>query len=117
MTIVTITYTIYLLLSVAITVSVARTLFHQGRVFLIDVFLGNTTLADAVNRLLVVGFYLVNLAGVLFNIHLGDQVTDATTSLDFLSSRIGSVLLVLGLMHFFNLIVLTAVHRRALRQL
>lgn len=117
MTIVTITYAIYLLLSVAITVSVARTLFQHGRVFLIGVFLGNTTLADAVNRLLVVGFYLVNLAGVLFNMHFGARVTDGTTSLDFLSSRIGSVLVVLGLMHFFNLVVLTAVHRRALRQL
>ncbi|MDQ3266018.1 MAG: hypothetical protein M3Y59_20590 [Myxococcota bacterium] len=55
------TYLAYLVISIGITVWVARTLQQNGRVFLVDAFLGKETLADSVNHLLVVGFYLVNL--------------------------------------------------------
>ena len=58
------TYLIYLALSIALTIWVARTLHKNGRVFLVDVFHGNETLADSVNHLLVVGFYLVNIGFV-----------------------------------------------------
>jgi hypothetical protein len=105
------TYAVYLGLSTTITVWVAETLARHGRVFLIDVFDGNVARADAVNRLLVVGFYLLNLAGVLFNLAFGSSVATPVESVNFLSSKIGLVLTVLGAMHFFNLIVLTAIRR------
>ncbi len=111
MTIVVWTYAAYLCVSATITVWVAETLSRHGRVFLIDVFQGNAALADAVNRLLVVGFYLMNLAGVLFNLRVGSSVATPVESVNFLSSKIGLVLTVLGTMHFFNLIVLTAIRR------
>ena len=53
---------IYLAVSIALTVWVARTLFRNGGVFLADGFEGRAEPADSVNRLLVVGFYLVNPA-------------------------------------------------------
>ncbi|CAM5596905.1 hypothetical protein STENM327S_00915 [Streptomyces tendae] len=59
-----IAYVIYLAVSIGLTVWVARTLSRNGRVFLADVLHGNEKLADAVNHLLVVGFYLVNLGFV-----------------------------------------------------
>ena len=110
MTIVVWTYAVYLILSATITVWVAETLARHGRVFLIDVFHGNEARADAVNRLLVVGFYLVNLAGVLFNLTFSGSVITVMDGIHFLSSKIGLVLTVLGAMHFFNLIVLLAIH-------
>ncbi|HKF94777.1 MAG TPA: hypothetical protein VKB96_09275, partial [Gammaproteobacteria bacterium] len=59
-----ITYLLYLAISIALTVWVAQTLFKNGRLFLVDVFHGNEALADSVNHLLVVGFYLINLGYV-----------------------------------------------------
>ena len=59
-----ITYAAYLVISVFLTVWVARTLHKNGRVFLIEVFGGEEALADSVNHLLVVGFYLINFGGV-----------------------------------------------------
>ena len=56
-----VTYAMYLILSIALTIWVARTLFKNGRIFLVDVFRGNEAIADSVNQLLVVGFYLINL--------------------------------------------------------
>jgi hypothetical protein len=108
-----VTYLVYLALSVALTVWVARTLFRGGRIFLVDVFRGNAELADSVNRLLVVGFYLVNLGYVSLALKLSEEVKDARGSIEALSVKVGLVLLVLGGMHFFNLYVLATVRRRA----
>lgn len=112
MTIVVGTYIAYLSISTAITVWVGSTLFHHGRVFLLQVFTGSEARADAVNRLLMVGFYLTNLAVVLFNLKACGLVTTPVESLNFLTSKIGLVLSVLGLMHFINLIVLGVAYRR-----
>ena len=108
-----VTYLVYLMLSVGLTVWVARTLHKNGRVFLVDVFHGNESLADSVNHLLVVGFYLINFGYVTLALKIGWAVTDARASIEALSWKIGLVLLVLGAMHFFNLLVFSRIRQRA----
>jgi hypothetical protein len=108
------TYLAYLAISLGLTVWVARTLHKNGRIFLVDSFLGNEPLADSVNRLLVVGFYLVNIGFVTLALRYGDRATDAQTALEILSSKVGLVLVVLGAMHFFNLYVFSKLRRRAI---
>src|ERR1051326_4217549 len=107
------TYLVYLAISIALTVWVARTLHKNGRIFLVDSFLGNEPLADSVNHLLVVGFYLVNVGFVTLALKYGDKATDAQTALEILSSKVGLVLVVLGVMHFFNLYVFAKLRRRS----
>jgi len=109
------TYLAYLGISVALTVWVARTLHKNGRIFLVDSFLGNEPLADSVNHLLVVGFYLINIGFVTLALKYGDKATDAQTALEILSSKVGLVLVVLGVMHFFNLYVFAKLRRRAIQ--
>ena len=97
------TYLVYLALSIPLTIWVARTLFKNGRIFLVDVFQGNEALADSVNHLLVVGFYLINLGYVSLMLKISDPVQNAQQSIEALAGKMGLVLLVLGAMHFFNL--------------
>lgn len=107
------TYVGYLLVSVALTVWVARTLSKNGRVFLVDAFGGNTELADSVNHLLVVGFYLINIGYVTLALKYGIKPTDLATAIETLSTKVGLVLLVLGGMHFFNLFLFSKMRRKA----
>lgn len=107
------TYLIYLAISIGLTVWVARTLHKNGRVFLVDVFHGNEALADSVNHLLVVGFYLINLGYVSLALKLGYTLESAEQSIEALSVKIGMVLLVLGGMHLFNLFVFSRMRRRS----
>jgi len=99
---------------VALTVWVARTLHRNGRVFLVDCFRGNTEMADSVNHLLVVGFYLINIGYVALALKYGNRAGNPATALETLSTKIGLVLLVLGVMHFFNLYVFTKMRKRAM---
>ncbi|ROQ66611.1 hypothetical protein EDD93_1019 [Streptomyces sp. 840.1] len=109
-------YVIYLLISVALTIWVARTLSRNGKVFLADVLHGNEKLADAVNHLLVVGFYLVNLGFVTLYLKNSEEVTDARALFDALSLKVGVVLLVLGVMHLGNVYVLNRIRRRGMME-
>ena len=108
------TYLAYLAISIALTVWVARTLHKNGRIFLVDSFLGNEPLADSVNHLLVVGFYLINIGFVSLALKYGNKAVDVQSALEILSSKVGLVLLVLGVMHFFNLYVFARLRRRGL---
>jgi hypothetical protein len=108
-----ITYLLYLLFSVPLTIWVARTLSRYGRIFLVDVFHGNEDFADAVNRLLVVGFYLVNLGFVTLFLRTGDTVLDARGLIEQLSVKLGVVMVVLGLLHLVNVSVFNAIRRRS----
>ncbi|QMU79604.1 hypothetical protein GXW83_31755 [Streptacidiphilus sp. PB12-B1b] len=113
-----VTYVVYLALSIGLTVWVARTLSRSGRVFLADVLQGSEKLADAVNHLLVVGFYLVNLGFVALWLRGGDtDVADTRSISTALSVKIGTVLLVLGLLHLCNVYVLSRIRRRGLMEL
>jgi hypothetical protein len=107
------TYTIYLAVSVALTVWVARTLHRNGRVFLVDAFHGNETLADSVNHLLVVGFYLINIGYVTLALKYGAKPHNVQEAIEFLSTKVGLVLVVLGVMHFGNLLTFSRMRRRA----
>ena len=95
----------YLVISVGMTIWVAKTLHKNGRVFLVDAFRGNEALADSVNHLLVVGFYLVNLGFVSLALKEQTRPEEFAAVLEHLSAKVGFVLLVLGGMHFFNLAV------------
>jgi hypothetical protein len=107
------TYITYLLISVTVTVWVARTLHKNGRIFLVDSFHGNAALADSVNHLLVVGFYLINVGFVALALRTGARAQSLEQAIEILSTKIGIVLLVLGVMHFFNIRVISTMRRRA----
>lgn len=106
------TYLIYLLISTGLTVIVGRALSRSGREFLLEVFDGNTALAEAVNRLLVVGFYLLNLGFVTLTMQTSGNIDGARQGLQLLSVKIGEVLLALGALHFANLVIFARVRSR-----
>ena len=113
MNIVVSTYLVYLAISIALTIWVAHTLHKNGRIFLVDVFHGNEALADSVNHLLVVGFYLINMGYVTMALKLGYAINNTQEGIEALSVKIGMVLIVLGGMHFFNLFVFSRMRRRS----
>lgn len=107
-------YFSYLAISIVLTVWVARTLHSSGRVFLLDAFHGNAELADSVNKLLVVGFYLINIGYIALALKTTVPLTDFRQVIELESMKLGVVLLILGGMHFFNMFVLARMRRRSL---
>lgn len=108
-TTIVVTYLVYLLISVALTVWVARTLHKRGAIFLVDAFQGNAELAASVNHLLVVGFYLINIGFVSLALKSNAVIGNSRAAIEMLSDKLGFVLVTLGGMHFFNLYVFSRI--------
>jgi len=106
-------YLTYLAICLTVTVGVARTLHKNGKVFLVDAFHGNSELADSVNHLLVVGFYLINIGFVTIALRATETLNSLRSAIELVSDKVGLVLLVLGFMHFFNLFVFSRIRKRA----
>lgn len=106
-------YLAYVAISIGLCVWVGRTLHRNGRPFLVDVF-HRPELADSVNHLLVVGFYLVNFGYMSLALKVATPPHTPTEAVETLSWKVGLVLVVLGAMHFFNLFVFSRIraHKR-----
>lgn len=100
-----ITYLAYIAISILLIFWVGRTLFTHGRIFLIEIF-ETTEIADAINKLLLVGFYLINMGYMVYNLKIRASVVDLRECIEMLSIKLGIIILVLGAMHFFNIFVL-----------
>jgi hypothetical protein len=105
-------YFSYLAITVVLTIWVARTLYRSGRIFLLDAFHGNAELADSVNHLLVVGFYLINLGYIALALRTSSELLTFREVIELESAKIGVVMLILGAMHFFNILVLARMRMR-----
>ncbi|WP_324676086.1 hypothetical protein [Hymenobacter sp. GOD-10R] len=106
-------YGAYLPITVLLTVWVARTLFTNGRTFLVDIFHGNEALADSVNKLLITGFYLINVGYATLTLRSTAEVHSYQQTVETLSVKVGTIILILGAMHFFNLYVFYKLRNRA----
>lgn len=112
----TLTYLLYLSVSVTLTIWVANTLHSNGRIFLLDAFHGNQDMADSVNQLLKVGFYLVNIGFVALFLNVGNPPETFAGMIKSLASQLGVVMLVLGGMHFFNMRNIAGMRSKALHK-
>ena len=111
-----ITYSFYLFITIALTIWVARTLFKNGKVFLIDIFHGNKELADSVNNLLLVGFYLINIGYAVYTLQVTHNIANVQQVIENLSLKIGLIILILGGMHFFNLYIFFTLRKKATQE-
>ena len=111
-----ITYSLYLVITIALTIWVARTLFKNGKVFLIDIFHGNKELADSVNNLLLVGFYLINIGYAVYTLQVTGGIVNTQEIIEKLSLKIGLIILILGAMHFFNLYIFFTLRKKATQE-
>jgi len=110
------TYALYLSISLAVTIWVGTTLFRNGRIFLVDAFSGNGQMADSVNQLLRIGFYLLNIGFIGLFLNTGDTPDTAGQMIKQLSWQLGVVMLVIGVVHLFNMRNISGMRSRALNR-
>jgi hypothetical protein len=105
-------YTAYLAVSIGLTVVVASALSRSGQVFLAHMFGGDGGMAGAVNRMLVVGFYLLSLGYVALTVRTSGHIRGPGQVIGVLSAKVGEELLVLGALYLFNIALFARFRRR-----
>jgi hypothetical protein len=97
-------YAVYAVVAVGLVVYLARTLRRNGAVFLVDVF-DDDRLAESVNHLLVIGFYLLNMGYAFLLYQLDPSYRSLTHAFNQLVVKLGWLLLSLGVIHLANMFV------------
>ena len=126
-----IAYLIYLPVTMALTLYVARILFKNARVFMMDIFNGRAEIADSTNRLFEVGFYLLNIGFAFWVMQIdqgeyehvtmeGEQITMFSHLLDtnqelveVLAGKLGGFAIYLGITLFLHLFLFFRGKRKA----
>ena len=105
LTMVVIAYAIYLPTVVFLTYYVAKTLFKNAQIFMMDIFRGRAEIANSTNQLFRLGFYLLNLGFALLILKLSYYGNDLTMQevIELLSAKIGGFSIYLGVMLLLNL--------------
>lgn len=105
-------YCVYLGACAILIAGLGWTFHRAGRVFLTDAFAGNTMLVDAVARLLDIGFYLVSVGYVALTYSTMFPTMDLGWVLKIVSMKIGGLMLLLGVAHLINLLLLALFRQR-----
>tara|TARA_Y100000766_G_C18844501_1_gene574977 strand:- start:198 stop:569 length:372 start_codon:yes stop_codon:yes gene_type:complete len=94
-----ITYLTYLPIVLLMTFLVAKILFKNSIIFILDIFKGRKEIAIPTNRLLEIGFYLLNIGTAL--LILKTKAIETTQQMvEILSLKIGGFSIYLGIMLF-----------------
>ena len=109
-------YLAYLGICVAIATWVARTLRQYGTVFITDGKNEPNPLVDAQTRLLIVGFNLIVLGATSYALKMGGEAVDARTAIEVLSTKVGGIVVVIGLMHFGMVGIFSGMRDTAIRR-
>jgi len=110
-----VTYIIYTAAAIGLTIGLARTLSRNGAVFLRGMFEDNPDMATAINSLLTVGFYMLNL-GYAFLIFRSEDAATTIEATENLVTKLGLLLASLGVIHFLNMTVFWKLHKSAERK-
>ena len=106
-------YAIYLPIVFFLTFYVSRTLFRNGKIFMLDIFKGREEIAFATNKLFETGFYLLNLGFALMILEMSIAEDTYQNLIENLSYKIGGFSIYLGIMLFFNMYLFFRGKRKA----
>lgn len=106
-------YMIYLPVAMALTLYVARTLFRNARVFMMDIFNGRAEIADSTNRLFEVGFYLLNIGFALWVMEIHYVIDNHQGLVEALAGKLGGFAIYLGITLFVHLFLFFRGKRKA----
>jgi len=109
-----ITYIIYLLISFYITISVGWMCYQNGRVYLKNIFSHHPNWVTPINKLLLMGYYLINLGYITFNLNDWENIVTPLMMVDGLLFKLGYLLVALGVLHYFNIWVLAQLSRKSM---
>ncbi|HWI90685.1 MAG TPA: hypothetical protein VNT20_05380 [Flavisolibacter sp.] len=99
-------YVVFLSLIIFIIVYVGRYFYSNGRIFIIALFNGHVALADQVNKLLLIAYYLFNIGYAFLKLKQWERITNWEMMFSSLATKIGILIFILALTHYFNMLVI-----------
>jgi len=108
----TLAYIIYLLITYLVTVHVGLAFYRNGRVYILNLLVGDEALTDSINKILLTGYYLLNLGYAAVMISFWETIETYAELIASIGIMTGRILITLGIIHFFNMAVIYFISKR-----
>lgn len=105
-------YIIYGIITFYITVKVGWICYKNG-IHFIQLELQDEQIAQSVNKLLLVGYYLLNLGYALSMIYTWNTIHNQLELISALSYRTAYIILGLGCLHYFNIAMIALLRKKS----
>ena len=99
-------YFVFITLVSFIIIYVGRYFYTNGRVFIVSLLHDNVPLADNINRLLLVGYYLVNIGYAFIKLKQWPKIDAVATWFSSLATNMATLILILALLHYMNMLII-----------
>lgn len=97
--------TTYLLIGIPAIVWVGLDLYKNGLSLIVNLY-QDLELSKTINKLLLVGYYLVNIGYLALTVAVPRGEIPVSEGLEIIAGKLGLILLILGLLHLNNIVVL-----------
>jgi hypothetical protein len=104
-------YSIYITVIMYITVFIGKKFHTNGRVFLHEILIDHS-ICEAVNNILLVAYYLLNIGNAIIMLKTWPQIESAGELIEVTSVNIGQIVLLLAGIHFVNIALLLMGRKR-----
>jgi hypothetical protein len=114
-----IAYIIFLGLISFITFKVGWIFYKNGEVYLKMLFPKDQHLIQPINRLMLIGYYLLNIGYAAVSLHFWEPVVNLLDVFSAVSTYSAIIILFLAIMHYFNMfwMLIYAKHRNRIKEL
>lgn len=99
-------YIIYLAMMVFIIVYVGKRFFTHGRIFIHSFFPANPSLADQLNKTLLIAYYLFNIGYAFIQLKYWEKVNTIQILFSTIAIKMATLIMILAITHYFNMTVI-----------
>ncbi len=98
-------YFIYFTLTIPVIVFVGWKCYKIGKIYLLDV-LKDDEICNSVNKLLLIGYYLLNLGYIAISISSWGNINTFSEIIEIVFTKISVILMLIALFHYINIAAL-----------
>lgn len=100
-------YIIYLGLTSIIILKVGKLCYDNGNIFVSQLIPNHEELCHQINKMLLVGYYLLNLGYCAMTIISWEKIQTINQLIEIIATKSAIIILTIGIMHYINIILLT----------
>jgi predicted metal-binding protein len=100
-------YSVFIGMMVFIIVVVGKICYKNGNIFVAQLIPGHLELCQQINKILLIGYYLVNIGYCAVNLSFWQTITSLPILLEVISLKMAGIIIILSGLHYLNIFLLT----------
>ena len=100
-------YGVFTLIIVFIIVVVGKICYKNGNIFVASLIPDHLALCQQINKILLVGYYLVNIGYASMTLASGEHIISLARLVEVIAFKTAVIVCILSVLHYLNIFILT----------